>query len=386
MIRIVRVITRLNVGGPAWHAILLAAGLNSGRFSTTLVTGSVGPAEGDFGGVARARGVEPVVIPELARRIRPHRDLIALGKLVRCFRGLQPDIVHTHMAKAGTLGRLAARIARVPRCVHTFHGHVLDGYFSPLAARSFLAVERALARRTDRLVAVSPRLREALLRMGIGRPEQVEAIPLGLDLERFVAVRGDPGRVRRDLRLLPGARLMAIVGRLVPIKDHPTLFAALGRLDPDVHLLVVGDGESRGRLEALAGDLGLSDRVHFLGWRHDLEVILAGVDVVVCCSLNEGTPVALIEAMAAGVPVVGTAVGGVGDLVAPGRTGWLVPARDPAALAAAIREVFTTPALAAARAQEARRLVLERHTAQSLISRMEAFYQRLMEEGGCVSS
>jgi glycosyltransferase involved in cell wall biosynthesis len=380
-LRIARVITRLNVGGPAWHAILLTAGLDPGRFSTTLIAGSVGPEEGDFAGVARARGVEPVVIPELVRPIRPHRDLMALRKLVRCFRRLRPDIVHTHMAKAGALGRLAARLARVPRLVHTFHGHVLDGYFSPLAARSFLAVERRLARRTDRLVAVSPQVRMTLLAMGIGRPEQVEAIPLGLDLARFVAARPDRARVRQDLGLPPAARILAIVGRLVPIKDHATLFAAVRRLDPEVHLLVLGDGESRGRLRALARDLGLSDRVHFLGWRQDLEVILAGVDVVVCCSLNEGTPVALIEAMAAGVPVVGTDVGGVGDLVVPGQTGWLVPPRDPAALAAAIREVLAAPALAASRVEEARRFVLERHTAESLIRRMEAFYEQLMD--GC---
>ncbi|MFB3818413.1 MAG: glycosyltransferase family 4 protein [Candidatus Methylomirabilales bacterium] len=385
MIRIARVITRLNIGGPAWHAILLAAGLDPGRFSTTLIAGSVGPAEGDFGEVARARGVEPVIIPELARPIRPQRDLIALWKLVRCFRRLRPDIVHTHTAKAGTLGRLAGRMARVPRLVHTFHGHVLDGYFSPLAARTFLAVERGLARRTDRLVAVSPRLREALLRMGIGRPEQVEAIPLGLDLDRFAAVRRNSLPVRRDLRLPPDARLLAIVGRLVPIKDHPTLFAALGRLDPGVHLLVVGDGGSRGALEALVRGLGLSDRVHFLGWRQDLDVILSGTDVVVSCSINEGTPVALIEAMAAGVPVVSTDVGGVGDLVVPERTGWLVPPGDPAALASALREVLAAPALAAARAEAARRFVLERHTAERLIRHMTAFYERLTEESRCVS-
>src|SRR5574337_1584437 len=162
-IRIARIIARLNVGGPAQHVILLTAGMDRMRFHTTLITGMVGRGEGDLLPVARARGVEPVVIPQLGPAIRPMHDLIALGKLVRIFRQLRPDIVHTHTAKAGTLGRLAARLARVPRTIHTFHGHVLEGYFSPMATQLFLRIERALARITDRIITVSPRLRQALL-------------------------------------------------------------------------------------------------------------------------------------------------------------------------------------------------------------------------------
>jgi glycosyltransferase involved in cell wall biosynthesis len=306
--------------------------------------------------------------------------------LVRWFRRLAPDIVHTHMAKAGMLGRLAGRLAGVPRLVHTFHGHVLEGYFSPGVTRCFLGMERALARRTDRIVVVSPRIRQAILGMGIGQPDRVEAIPLGLDLQRFTSSRVDGQALRAGLGLPSGAPVLAVVGRLVPIKDHATLFAALARLAPRVHLLVIGDGPEGPRLAGLAQDLALSDRVHFLGWRHDLEAIVGGVDVVICCSRNEGTPVALIEAMAAGVPVVATDVGGVADVVQPGRTGRLVPPRDPAALAEAIQGVLDRPEQAAAQAAEARALVLERHTAKALVGRMEEFYLRLMEEDrGCAS-
>jgi glycosyltransferase involved in cell wall biosynthesis len=379
-LRIARVITRLNVGGPAWHAILLAAGLDPRRFATTLIAGSLGPVEGDLTGAARARGVEPVRLPELRRPIRPHADVLALVALVRCFRRLRPDIVHTHMAKAGLLGRLAARMTGVKRVVHTFHGHVLDGYFSRPVARCFLGIERALARRTDRLVVVSSRIRDDILGMGIGRAEQVETIPLGLELERFAHAGVDPAGLRGDLGLPPEVRLLAVVGRLVPIKDHPTLLAALARLGPSVHLLIIGDGEERARLGALAKSLGVSDRTHFLGWRHDLDAIVPGTDVVICCSRNEGTPVALIEAMAAGVPVVATAVGGVADLVVPGQTGCLVPAGDPVALADAVAGVLAGPGPAAARAAAARAFVLQRHTAAGLIRRMEQFYLRLMEE------
>ena len=276
-IRVARVIARLNIGGPAQHAILLAAGLDRARFVTTLVTGVVGRGEGDFSAMAHARGVDPVVIPELGRAIHPARDLTALIKLVRLFRALRPDIVHTHTAKAGTLGRLAARLARVPVKIHTFHGHVLEGYFSRPVTRAFLEIERRLARTTDRLVTVSPRLKAQLLAMGIGRPEQVEVVPLGLDLERFRRARPASPTLRPSLGLVEGAPLLGIVGRLVPIKDHVTLFQALARLHasgPAVHLVVVGDGEERARLEGLASSLGLGLRIHFLGWRLDLEAIV----------------------------------------------------------------------------------------------------------------
>ena len=379
-IRVARVIARLNIGGPAQHAILLTAGLDRTRFATTIITGVVGQGEGDFSGLARARGVDPVVIPELGRAIRPGRDLTALVKLVRLFRALRPDIVHTHTAKAGTLGRLAAWLTRVPVKVHTFHGHVLDGYFSPAVTRVFVGMERALARGTDRLVTVSPRLRTELLTMGIGRPDQVEVIPLGLDLERFRRACPRAPALRPALSIASGVPLLGIVGRLVPIKDHPTLFQAMALLqtsNPPVHLAVVGDGEERARLEELAGRLGLGHRIHFLGWRTDLETILREVDVVLCTSKNEGTPVALIEAMAAGVPVLSTDVGGVADLVAHGETGWLVRPGDPPSLAEAIRHLLGDEALRARLAAAGSAVALERHGVEGLIRRVETLYMAL---------
>jgi glycosyltransferase involved in cell wall biosynthesis len=382
-VRVVRVIARLNIGGPAQHAILLAAGLDRARFVTTLVTGVVGRGEGDFSGMAHARGVDPVVIPELGRAIHPARDLTALIKLIRLFRTLRPDIVHTHTAKAGTLGRLAARLARVPVKIHTFHGHVLEGYFSRPVTRVFLEIERQLARTTDRLVTVSPRLKAQLLAMGIGRPEQVEVVPLGLDLERFRRARLASPTLRPSLGLTGGTPLLGIVGRLVPIKDHATLFQALERLHdegPAVHLVVIGDGEERARLEALAGRLGLGARIHFLGWRVDLETILKELDVVTCASRNEGTPVALIEAMAAGIPVLSTDVGGVADLVTHEETGWLVPSGDPDAMASAIRRLLSDRLLGARLAAAGQVAALDRHDVTRLVSRVEALYSAVMDE------
>ena len=380
-VRVARVIARLNIGGPAQHAILLAAGLDRTRFATTLVTGVVGRGEGDFSGMAHARGVEPVVIPELGRAIHPALDLTALIKLVRLFRALRPDIVHTHTAKAGTLGRLAARFAQVPVKIHTFHGHVLEGYFPRPVTRAFLEIERRLARTTDRLVTVSPRLKAQLLAMGIGRPEQVEVVPLGLDLERFRRAQPASPTLRPSLGLAEGAPLLGIVGRLVPIKDHVTLFRALARLHAEgriAHLAVVGDGEERVRLEGLARSLGLGLQIHFLGWRVDLETILGELDVVICASRNEGTPVALIEAMATGTPVLSTEVGGVADLVTHGLTGWLVSPGDPNAMARGIRHLLDDGPLCGRLAAAGREVALDRHEVACLISRVEVLYTDLL--------
>jgi len=384
-IRIARVIARLNVGGPAQQAILLTAGLDRTRFHTTLITGVVGRDEGDLSPAARARGVEPVVIPELGRAIHPMRDLVALGKLVRVLRQIRPDLVHTHTAKAGTLGRVAGRLAGVPTSLHTFHGHVLEGYFSWPATQLFLGIERALARQTDRIITVSPRLRQAILAMGIGQPEQVVVVPLGLELNRFLRTPPAPAGLRPALHLTPGIPLLGIVGRLAPIKDHPALFRALTLLEAGSqapHLVVVGDGERREELGRLADELGLASRIHFLGWRSDLEAILAELDMVICSSRNEGTPVALIEAMAAGVPVVSTDVGGVGDLVVHDETGWLVPPGDIPALARAIQGLLADPALRARLAVAARPAALSRHDVKGLIHRMETLYATVMAGKG----
>ncbi len=379
--RIARIIGRLNVGGPARHAISLTAGLDPARFVTTLITGVAERDEGDLSAEARACGVQPVVIPELGPRIQFGRDVLALGKLVRLLRRLRPDLVHTHTAKAGALGRVAARLVGVPIIVHTFHGHVLEGYFSSSLTRLFLQIERTLARITDRIITVSPRVRQDLLARGIGRPEQMEVIPVGLNLARFLDRPASPTRLREKLGLPSDVPLLGIVGRLVPIKDHPTLFQALALLQthgPAPHLIVAGDGERREALKRLAQDLGLASHIHFLGWRNDLEAILGELDVVICCSKNEGTPVALIEAMVAGVPVLSTDVGGVGDLIVHGETGWLVPSGNPSALARGIRELLAGPEHRAQLVPAARAAALGRHDLNGLIHRMDALYTSLM--------
>jgi len=320
----------------------------------------------------------------LVRPVRPALDLDAFVSLRRLEKDSGARLVHTHMAKAGALGRLAALslgAKRRPKLVHTFHGHVLSGYFGTTQQRGFLALERALAKRTDLLVAVSPEVRDELLELGVGRPSQYRVVPLGLDLERLSQV-GTPavlaGTLRSRIGLPPGTPLAGVVGRLVPIKDHATLLAAVAQV-PGLHLAVLGDGELRPELEAQSAALGLAGRAHFLGWWEDMATALADLDLVVLSSRNEGTPVALIEALAAGRPVVATDVGGVRYVVRDGETGWLCPAGDPAALATLLRRaVFLERENAARLAGEGRRRALASFGKERMLADYFSIYQELL--------
>lgn len=377
-IRVLRIIDRLNVGGPAIHAVLATQGLDKARFETTLVTGSVEPGEADMSYLARERGVELVVIPSLGRELRPLRDARTFLALLAVVRRTRPDVVHTHKAKAGALGRLAALACRVPVRVHTFHGHVFHGYFGPARTRAFVAIERALGRLSTRLIALSQGLADELsARYAVAPRSRFAIVPLGLDLAPFASATGT---LRAELGLPPERKLVGIVGRMVPVKDHHTFLAAGARLvarRADVDLVAVGGGELEPELRAAAGRLGLDGRIHFLGWRRDLPGIYADLDVVALSSVNEGTPVTLIEAMSAGVPVVATAVGGVPDLLRHGARGGLVPPGDPEALAAAIERALSPEARA--RAQALQGEIIEAYGAGRLCRDLESLYEALLD-------
>ncbi|MDI6773072.1 MAG: glycosyltransferase [bacterium] len=385
-IRVVRIIARLNIGGPALHVIHLQTGLDPARFRQVLITGSENPGEGSLVGLARARGVDLTEIPTMvADASLRGRDLRALAAIVRVLRRIRPHIVHTHTAKAGFLGRVAARLAGVPVVVHTFHGHILSHYYGPLQTRGLRLMERGLARLTDRIIAVSDQVRRDLLDFGVGRPEQIAVIPLGLDLGPFLVCEAHRGGFRAEIGARPGERLVGIVGRLFPVKNHRLFLEAaalLAREMPAVRFAVVGDGVLRGDLERLAASLGISDRMVFTGWRYDLPRVYADLDALAVSSNNEGTPVAAIEAMVAGVPVVATRVGGVPDLIADGETGLIVPPNDAEALAAALHRVLTNAALAESLAAGARAFVVSRFTVQRLIADTEALYLDLLRQKG----
>lgn len=335
-LRILRIIARLNVGGPARHVILLTEKFRERGWTSELIVGEVDASEGSMEDFATARGIVPLKFEKLGREISFLNDLPIIWKLFRFMVSFGPDIVHTHTAKAGAVGRIAALLYHrlhwrglwAPRPVHvyhTFHGHVLSGYFSPLKSRIFRLLERGLAYFSTNLITLSESLRDELAGFGVTRSEKMTVVSLGIELDAFLKTKEFvPGEdaIKKTLSLPGDVPLVGIVGRLVPIKDHICFFESAARLIKAeagqraglAHFLIVGDGELRPDLEQKARALGIHERCHFLGWRSDLPEIYESLDLIALTSRNEGTPLCVIEGMAASRAIVATQVGGVGDL------------------------------------------------------------------------
>ena len=387
MAKVVRIQSRICGGGPALHSILLSEGLSyarGARYDTTVLGGALEPGESSMADFARARGVEVEVVPEMRRAVNPLADLRAVASTARRLRDLAPTIVHTHTAKAGAVGRTAAKLVGTPVVVHTFHGHVFDGYFSPRKAQVFLAAERALAKVTDQILALSEHQRHDLaFKYKVAPIEKIKVVPLGLELDRFLAVAPHrPGPVRRALGIDGGAKVIAAAGRFVPIKRFDLLIEAFGKVlaaHPDAHLVLAGDGapEDRDALVRQAAPLG--GRVHFVGWRRDLEAVFAEADLLALSSDNEGTPVTVIEALTAGVPVVATRVGGVEDILTP-ELGTLVAPGDADALAVAMTDRLHLSGAEARIPEREREAMARRFSHRRLIGDIEALYDGLVED------
>jgi glycosyltransferase involved in cell wall biosynthesis len=390
--RILRVIARLNVGGPARHVVLLDRGLKARGYDTLLVHGSVGEGESSFEHLAYEGGIDVVKIAELGRRISAISDLRAFVRLVGLMFRRQPDVVHTHTAKAGTVGRLAALVYNATRgrrrralVIHTFHGHVLSGYFNPVVNSMVRWVERCLARATtDRIVTLSPAQREEIAnRFHIAPLSRIVVVPLGLDLAALLKVSNGSRNLRRHLDIPSDAIVVGYVGRFVPIKDLGTLvgaFAAAARTCPQLFLVLAGDGPQRASLERQSRELGMGQRVRFVGWCEDLPPLYATFDICVIASLNEGTPVAVIEAMAAAKPVIATSVGGVPDVVEDGRTGVLVPAGDAERLAISIADLACDPEKRWRFGAAGREVVAERFSCDRLVGDIDVLYSEALGE------
>jgi glycosyltransferase involved in cell wall biosynthesis len=386
--RVARVITRLNIGGPSIQAARLTTALDAHGFTSTLFHGRLGAGEGDMSYLIPA-GAEARFVPTLCRPLAPLDDLRTLWRLYRAFRALEPAIVHTHMAKAGMLGRLAALAYNLTRgaaprarVIHTYHGHVLDGYFSKLMTAVFINIERMLATISDRIIAISPAIRQELLETyRIGRAPQYRVVPLGFDLAAFAAV-DDAARIeaRRALDLPPGAPVVCTVGRLTAIKQHWLFLDAFQRVlaaHPGAIAVIAGGGELESEINARAVSLGIADRVRMLGWRRDLATIYAATDVFLLTSRNEGTPVALIEAMASGVAGVSTNVGGVKDVIQSPATGLLAADGDAAALAGHVSALLGDPGRRRDMGQQARAFALQQFSLDRLVSDIVNVYEEL---------
>jgi len=368
----------------------LSRRLEAAGYHTLLIHGQLGAGEGDMQYLVPAdRRFELAAVPSLRRSVAPLADAAAVAHVLRRLTRFRPAIVHTHMAKAGTVGRVAALMynasvgRRAPaRLVHTYHGHVLDGYFSPTVARTFAAVERTLARRTDALVAVSARVRDALRRDHGIEARRFPIVPLGFDLTTLAALgEADRASARRALDLSDAAHVVAFVGRLTDIKQ-PLLFvdaaAALARGDPRARFIVAGGGELEAAMRTAAADAGLGDRLRWLGWQRDLAPVYAAADVLAITSRNEGTPVALIESMAAATPAACFAVGGIPDVVTAPDLGALVTPGDVPALVAALAALLDDPRRRAAIGARARQAAVERFGVERLVRDVDALYRDLV--------
>lgn len=385
MVRIARIITRLNIGGPSIQAAMLSDRLRDHGFETLLIHGQLAAGEGDMSYLLEHTQVRTAFIPSLRRSVSPIADVRAVGAILGALKAFKPHIVHTHTAKAGTVGRAAAfaynRLASITaRTVHTYHGHSLEGYFRH--AGPFIAIERLLARATDRLIAISPQIAADLRdRYRIGRPEQWRIVPLGFDLAPLAAIDSAArAGARRELGIEPATPVVTIVGRLTAIKQHE-LFLRVARSVHETHpsalFVIVGDGERREELEALTHRLALDRQVRFLGWRKDLPTMYGAADVCALTSRNEGTPVAVIEALAAGVPVVSTDVGGVRDVIDDPALGAIAPDNDVDALAGHVRRMLS-PEMRAPEMIAARRAsVTARYGSDRLVTDIAALYRSL---------
>ncbi|MFN2628773.1 MAG: glycosyltransferase family 4 protein [Gaiellaceae bacterium] len=384
-VKIVRVIARLNMGGPALHVAYLSNALRDRGYETVLVAGTLARGEESMAFVAEGLGVRIERVHELSREISALRDARAAFRLAKLIRRERPQILHTHTAKAGAVGRLAALLAggaRPPIVVHTFHGHVLRGYFDPLRTMGFRLLERWLAKGSTALIAVSPQVRDDLVALGVAPKEKFVVIRLGIELEeRIAAGPAARGETRRLMGVPADAFVVGWIGRMTGVKNTTDVLVALRLLRDrgvEAYLCMVGDGPDRGRIERRAHDLGVAKRCLFLGYQEQVAPFYAAFDVMILPSVNEGTPVSAIESLAAGRPVVATRVGGVPDVVSDGVDGFLVDPGDPEQLAVRLAELARDPALRARMGEAGRTRVPGRYAVDRLVDDMDRLYRSLL--------
>ncbi len=378
-LRVAHVITRLCVGGAQENTFQTVRLADKTRFDVDLISGPViDPGEESIAARIEAAGIPIIWVPSLRRNISPWHDLIALIHLTRLFQTRRYDLVHTHTSKAGFLGRLAARLARVSMVVHTPHGNVFDGYFSRALTRVFIGLERFAARYTDILIELTPRGIQEHLDHNIGRTEQWRCVFSGIDCETFQEGRRYREQVRAEWNVTPEEVVVGGVGRLEPVKGF-AYFVEAAQLVletfPKTRFVLVGDGSEREVLKTLAR--GLGDRFRFLGFRKDVPRVMSGLDILVVPSVNEGMGRVVLEAGAAGLPVVASAVGGIPDILLDGKTGILVPPKDSVALAEAIQRLIQDHALRFRMGADAMAYVTPRFSVDAMVIKIEELYEEL---------
>ena len=401
-LKVIRIIARLNVGGPAKHVVWLTAGLDQASYETLHVAGTVPEGEGDMSYFADESGVTPLYITDMSREISL-KDITAIWKLYRLFLKETPDLIHTHTAKAGTVGRVAGfcyrwltprvLIGRPRQCkfVHTYHGHIFHSYYGKLKTSLFITIEKLLARLvTDRIVVISEQqANEICDEFGVGKRNQVAIIPLGLDLEVFKNSAANRQRFRDELGVSTDTILVGIVGRLTDIKNHQLFLEAIQEYrelknNSLVRFVVIGDGGLRAALETQARALGIERDVVFVGERKDAAYFYPALDIVALTSRNEGTPLTLIEAMANGRAAIATRVGGVVDLLGPVVDGTVcqrgvgIPPGDARAFAKGIERLVNDRELRERVGKEGFEFVQSKYAKQRLLADIKNLYDELL--------
>ena len=394
-IKLAHIITRLDMGGSAQNTLLTALNHDLQRFSVRLIKGSSGESAmteeetqllRDQLAEGRKRGLEVINIPSLVRRISPLNDLMALISIFQLLHHSKPDIVHTHTSKAGILGRLAAWMARVPIIIHTPHGHVFYGHFGSLLSRIFLHIEKLLGKITHHQIALTHQECNDYLRLAVSQPTNTSVIHSGVDVHRFIEGAKQRKKKRKELGVPPDSLVIGYVGWLVSIKGVTYLISAMARVveqHPESILVLAGKGDDKGdeetKLRERVEGLGLEDRVRFLGWRADVDEIMGSFDIFVLPSLNEGMGRVLVEAMASGLPIVASRVGGIPDLVKDGRNGLLVPPKDASALEKAICDLLADKKKRK-RMGKAGKKICRQYSAEAMVGQIGNLYTGLLEK------
>lgn len=388
-----RIINRLNIGGPTFNAAYLTKYL-SPEFETLLVSGTIDDGEASSEYILEELGVKPLYIPEMQRPIRPYKDRKAYIKIQQIIKNFQPDIVHTHAAKAGALGRLAAANSKVPVILHTFHGHVFHSYFHPLVTKVFLQIEKYLAQKSTRIIAISDLQKKELSHDFKICPEnKIVVVPNGFDLDRFQQDYFQKRlQFRSQYQIPEGVRAIGIIGRLAPVKNHELFLQSIDLLRKSTQVpfmaFIIGDGELRNKIETLCNELRLPfarldkrekpQLVNFTSWIKEIDYANAGLDIIALTSWNEGTPVSLVEAQASGNPVVATNVGGVADIVHHEKAGFLTPSNQPEPFAKALQTLLENPELCRSMGEYGKKFSFENFGYQRLIRDMANLYYELL--------
>lgn len=393
--RVLRIINRLNLGGPTYNAGLLSRYM-SDEFETMLVAGMKDESEASSQFIIDDLGLEPVYIKSMFRSLHPLKDYAAFSDIRKIIKDFKPDIVHTHAAKAGAVGRMAALQENVPVILHTFHGHIFHSYFSPLKTRVFLEIERYLGKRSSRIITISELQRKELCEdFKIAPASKFEVIPLGFDLHRFQENTTQKRKqFRKQYEVADNEIAIGIIGRLVPVKNHNFFLEAIKRLleevEHPVKIFIIGDGEERQHLEEKARELNLrfstehdehhSKQMVFTSWITEIDIATSGLDIITLTSLNEGTPVSLIEASAAGKPIVSTNVGGIRDVVIDHVNAYIIEKDDVEGFAHKLKILVEHPELRRKMGLDGIDHAFKNFSHTSLVNRMGDLYKSLLNE------